>query len=177
MKVSQQTRIMRKIRNHIPLSLAKHLYKTLIHPLYTYCDFIYDGCSRGNKIKLQISQNAALWAVNKSPLEYAIVKFHDELEIDYLETTHRKSTLKMVYRGLTNSGPASLNQIFEIHIPGRTLKSENESLILPPFTHKIRWKRHQMGFEYWNPLPTQAKTIATLNEFKSDLKPYGTQLC
>ncbi len=174
-KVNQRTRIMWKVRNFIDLNLATYLYKTLIHPLYTYCDFVYDGCNASNKLKLEISQNAALRAVNKSPYDYPIARLHDDLEIDNLTTSRQKSTLKIVYRALSNTGPERLNNMFTVYEPNRQLRSANEKLILPPKT-RTKFAENDIAYRgctYWNPMPLEGKYIETLDQFKKYLKPYG----
>ena len=51
-KVNQRNRILWKLSNFIPETLAKYLYQTQIHPIFSYCDFLYDGTSVANKQKL-----------------------------------------------------------------------------------------------------------------------------
>ena len=64
-KVNQRTGFLWRMRNFINQPLAKYLYQSLIHPVFQYCDFIYDGCTITLKNKLQVTQNAALRAVRK----------------------------------------------------------------------------------------------------------------
>ncbi len=59
-KVNQWTRILWKVRNYVTQDLAKYLYLSLVHPLFSYADYIYDGCSKTTSNKLQIAQNSAL---------------------------------------------------------------------------------------------------------------------
>ena len=127
-KVSQRTRLLWKMRSFISQNLAKYVYQTLISPIFTYCDFVYDGMSKKNKNKLQINQNAALRALERCPLDYQLNRLHNKLKIDTLAVARQKSTLKMVYRGLSNSGPPSLNSMFCKYTPARTLRSDNQDL-------------------------------------------------
>ena len=176
-KVSQRTRLLWKMRSFISQNLAKYLYQTLINPIFTYCDFVYDGMSKKNKDKLQISQNAALRAVKRCPMDYPLSRLHNELEIDTLEVCRQKSTLKMVYRGLNDLGPPSLNSIFKTYIPTRTLRSENQLLILPPKTNLIftECDISHRGCIYWNQVPIETKHSTSIDTFKCKLKKYGTE--
>ena len=72
------------MRSFISQDLALYLYKTLIHPVITYANFIYDGGLKTNLSKLQIAQNGALRAVCKCKPDYSVARLHDELEIDML---------------------------------------------------------------------------------------------
>ncbi len=53
-KSNQCTKILWKMRSFIDENLATYLYTTLIHPLFGYYDFIYDGCSKTLENKLQM---------------------------------------------------------------------------------------------------------------------------
>ena len=132
------------MRPYIDEPLAKYLYTTLINPLFAYCDFVYDGYSIEIARKLQNAHNGALQAIKKCKIEYPVIKLHDELEIDFLSDARRKSTLKMVYRGVHNQGPYELNNIFEFYRPNRHLRSERQDLLLPP---KTRTKRRILLLE------------------------------
>ncbi len=174
-KVDQRTRLLWKMRNFITQDLAKYLYQTLINPIFTYCDFIYDGTTQKNKNKLQIKQNAALRAVTHSKIDTAMYRIHDELLLDDLTVSRRKSTLKMVYRGYSNQGPPHLNKMFENYIPSRNLRSENQLLILPP-PRKHKFSERDIavrGCNYWNPLPSTTKINKNLMDLKNKLKVYG----
>ncbi len=48
-KCNQRNRMLWKIRSFIPQEQAKYSYKTLIHHLFTYADFVYDGTSVTNQ--------------------------------------------------------------------------------------------------------------------------------
>ncbi len=95
-KVSQRTRVLWKVRNYVSQDLARYLYLTLVHSLFTYCDFVYDGCTSTQGNKLQVAQNSALRAVRNCKYDYSTTKLHNDLQIDDLQTYRRKSTLKLV---------------------------------------------------------------------------------
>ena len=44
-KVNQRTGLLWKLKSFINEALAKYLYLTGIHPLFLYCDSVYDGCT------------------------------------------------------------------------------------------------------------------------------------
>ena len=119
------------IRNVIPESLARYVHTTLIHPLSLYWHFLCDSCSVTLKHKLPVNQSNTLRAITKCPKEYPVQKLHDELQIDYLNVTRKKSTLKIVYRGLNGLGPTNLNKMFTSGIPWRNCMSINDNPILP----------------------------------------------
>ena len=67
-------------------------------------DFIYGGTNQKNKRKLQIKQKAAFRAIKRCNLEITNKSLEEELQIDILTVAQYKSTLKVVCRGLTESG-------------------------------------------------------------------------
>ncbi len=174
-KVNQRNRLLWKMRNFITESLARYLYTTLINPIFSYGDFIYDGTSQTNKIKLQTLKNSSLRAVKGVRRDYPTKRLHDELQIDYLHDCRKKSTLKLVYRGVNNQGPPKLNGLFEKYMPNRTLRSEHRQLILPPKVKTALAENdiEYRGSHYWNNTSMALKSSETLDIFKKALKPYG----
>ena len=174
-KVSNRNRLLWKLRSFIPESLAKYLYTTLIAPVFTYCDFIYDGTSETNKNKLQIIQNASLRAIKRTRLEYPTKRLHDELNIDYLEVTRKKSTLKVVYRGVNELGPPILNNLFSAYLPNRPLRSEKHNRVRITKTKTCLADRDIAirGGCYWNDTDEEITSAETLNILKTRLKIYG----
>ncbi len=175
-KWNQRDRLLWKIRSCIPESLAKYLYKTLINPLFAYGDFVYDGTSMENEQKLQICQNNFLRAIQKCAYDYSIAKLHDELEIDTLATGRKKSSLKMVHRGLYNTGPEGLNNIFNFYQPKRALRSECQFLTLPTKT-KTKFGDQDLvirGNRYWNSIALELRQTVSHDQFKYIIKKYGS---
>ncbi len=174
-KVSQRNRMLWKMRSFISEPLAKYLYTTLIAPNFMYCDFIYDGTTANNKQKLQTIQNASLRAIKRTKLEYPVSRLHDELKIDFLEDSRKKSTLKMVYRGVNNIGPPVLNKLFEKYQPSRHLRSEKLNSVIIPKT-RLKFSERDIavrGGMYWNDTSIVITESESLEILKSRLKSYG----
>ena len=173
-KVNQRTCMMWKVRAFIDQPPSLYLYKTLINPLFTYCDFIYDGCIDTLANRLQIAQNGALRAVRKCLSDYPTKRLHDELGVDHLTAERMKSTLKMVYRGIHDLDSKILNTMFDYYQPNRTLRSDSKKLLLPPRT-KTKFAEIDIahrGCVYWNPIPFILKDKPNLDQFKTHLKIY-----
>ena len=176
-KISQRTRLLWKMRSFIMQDLARYLYLTLINPVFSYCDFIYDGTSETNKHKLQVKQNDAMRAIARTNIYTPINELHERLEIDSLSTARYKSTLKIVYRGITNAGPPELNSLFEQYIPHRSLRSEDKFTLIP-MKYKLKFCDRDIavrGCHYWNPIPMETKQNKDITELKLKLKKYGSQ--
>ncbi len=161
-----------KIRSFIDQPLALYLYKTLIRPLFTYCDYIYDGCTKSVSNRLHIAQNGALRSVRKCRSDYPTARLHEELEVDYVYVERMKSTLKMVYKGIHDMGSKTINDIFKYYQPTRTLRSDSKRLLVPArITSKFAENDiAQRGCLYWNPIPLVLKEQPTMDQFKTQLK-------
>ena len=81
-------------------------------------------------------QNNSLRATKRGNRDYPVQKLHDEIEIDYLCESRKKSSLKIVHRGLRINGPAGLNNLFNYYEPSHSSFGEQ--------TLAIR------GSKYWN---------------------------
>ncbi len=62
------------------------MYKTLILPVFDYCDFMYYGIGRNDKKVLQSLQNCALKTVLKVDRLTSTESVHQALNIDTLDT-------------------------------------------------------------------------------------------
>ena len=159
------------MRSFILQNLAKYLYTTLIQPIFSYGDSVYDGMNLSNKSILQVLQNSSLRAVKRCARDYSEKELHDDLEIAYLQGSHRKSALKIVYCGLHNNGPTKLNARFNFYEPTRSMHSAMKQLILPPKTHTMFGENDikLRGSRYWNDLDDNLK----LEILKAILNRYG----
>ena len=114
------------------------------------------------------------FSISNCHIEYPMTRLRAELEIpvDDLELIRKKSTLKMVYRGLNNQGPPKFNNLFNEYIPARSLWSEANCLIQPP-VRRLKFTENDIaisGCQYWNPLDVNLKRCPSLDMFKSELK-------
>ena len=174
-KINQRNRMLWKMRSFISEDLAKYLYITLISPVFSYCDFIYDGTSQKNKQKLQVLQNASLRAVKRVRIEYPVQMLHDDLCIDSLSTQRKKTSIKVMYRGIHDQGPPPLNNLFQIYCPSRPLRSANMNMVLPSTTRTKFGERDfaVRGPKYWNDISDNPKLATSMEHLKQQLKPYG----
>ena len=58
-KVSRKLGVFRRLRISIPMAAAKHLYKTMIVPIFDYCDVAWHGCGKVNSDVLESLQDRA----------------------------------------------------------------------------------------------------------------------
>ena len=88
------------------------LYLTLILPLFTYCNYVYDGCSKTESNKLEVLQNNALRAVMSVDFRYSVINLHQELEIEWLDVTREQASICGLYKLISGHGPQHLTDMF-----------------------------------------------------------------
>ena len=160
------------MRNFISLELALHLYNSLIKLVFTYCDYIYDGCGKTIARQLETLNNGALRAIKNINQRYSATALHDELDVPWLYEMRKQSTCIELYKLLDGKGPPSLTREFRYKEPVRSLRSnENAQLICP----RTKTKMAEQDFvfralSYWETLPLGTRSAETVDVFKETLK-------
>ena len=107
-------------------------------------------------------------------MSYSTSRMLTELKIDSIRTEMKKSCCKMVYKGFYDLGPVALNDLFELYVPERTLRSGDELLVCIQKCKTIFGQRNIAcrGGTYWNVLPITVKSSENADTFKYALKQY-----
>ncbi len=84
----------------------------------------------------------------------------------------QKSCCKFVYKGYYHLGPSLLNDMFELHVNERNLRSNDQLQCVIP---KCKTQYGEQNFRcrgaiHWNVLPVDVKSATTAENFKSKLK-------
>ena len=172
-RVNQRTGLLWRVRPFISMNLAKQLYTSLVEPHFLYLDYIYDGCGKVAKEKLQVCQNNALRAVLKTDCRHSTTSLHNDTNAEWLDVLRKKSTCLQVYKSVHEINPKNVNEMFQIHTPIRTLR-DNTGKIQHPLTRtalcdgNIRIR----GAIYWGQLDSEVRNAATVNTFKSRIKKF-----
>ena len=171
-KVKQRTSILWRMRNFVSQDLAKQLYITMINPVFTYCNYVYDGCGVTSSRDLEILQNNALRAVRKVDYRYSATSLHNELYVDWLDVGRKISTCVEAFKLSQGKGPLSLTELFKEKPPVRPLRSNALKLPAQPRT---RTKLADNDFAirsktYWKYVPPEIRDSKTAKNFKKRLK-------
>ena len=111
-RVSQHTSLLWRVRPLISKPRAQYLYTSLIHPHFTYCDYIDDACNSTQSSKLQVAQNNALRAVLNVDARFSATKLHMDMEIVELSETRTRSTCTEVYKAIHGLSSAAMTNMF-----------------------------------------------------------------
>ena len=98
----------------------------------------------------------------------------NECRHDLLHQPYVVRTCKMVYKGFYDLGPATLNSLFVLYVPKRTLRSGDELRIESHFCQTTFGQKNIAfrGTLYWNSLPLVLKSSQSPDAFKLALKKY-----
>ena len=82
--------------------------------------------------------------------------------------------LKVVFRGTKNQGPSGMNELYQIYQPKRSLRSVDQLLILSPRTHTKLCEKDitAHGCHYWNDISIELKSLATIDQIKTQVSEY-----
>ena len=175
-KINQRTGLLWRVRNSIPISLAKDLYTSLIEPHFIYCNSIYDACSVEMKRQLQLSPNRALKAVLKTHNRCPSNSLHGESGVAWLETTRAMSCCIEIYKLVNNIGPSNLCTEINPTVSDRILRS-NAKVKLNMHCPRTKLGEGNLLYQdvkYWDMLDADIQHSKSLAIFKRRLKSNNT---
>ena len=151
--------------------LSKHLYVTLISPLFDYCNQVYDGCFMVGACKLQSAQNGALRAVLQREKRSDTTDLHNDTEIAWLDVSRKINTCCEVYKLTHGTGPHTLTELFQQLPPNRNLRSSQG---VRHTVHRTKTKFAERDFvhrgkNYWREIPYEIQNATSVNAFKQQL--------
>ena len=97
-----------------------------------------------------------------------------ELKLDSIEVMMKKSTCKMAYKCFYNLCPVALNDMLNLYVNERELRSNEElNAILPRY--RTQWAERNFAFRavvYWNSLPLELKMSPSIDSFKCKIRMF-----
>ena len=111
-----------------------YIYGSLIAPLFSFNDYIYDGLDKQYSEKLQIAQNNCLRTCLKCDRQTPRTKLHEDSKIIPLATQRFISSSTIVYQGLNKESTPFINNMFK-HVSDQherqTRSQINRQLLVP----------------------------------------------
>ena len=167
-KVKQRTGMLWRMRSFINQPLAKQLYLSLILPLFIYCNYVYDGCSKCQSSKLEVLQNNALRPIMNVDCRHSATNLHNVLEIERLDMTRKQAAVCEVHKLLTGQGPQNLRDMFKPREISRTPRSNVNNPLVRPYTRTVSAERDFAvhAVKYWEKLTAEVKAKPNIDQFK-----------
>ena len=150
-KVIPRLKLLGNLRNIVSQNISLTIYKTMVAPLFDYCDVVLGALPPKSQFKLQKLQNSACQILLRQGPRGSVTQMDKELKLDYLSVRRSKHILNHVYNGV--------NDLFPAHICNRltlvkqdsvyaTGASETFKLKIP----QVKLKLLEQNFFYQDPV-------------------------
>ena len=105
-------KLLGRISGFIPQQTNLMLYKTLILPIFDYCDFVWDCLSQHDAQTLQKLQNMALKNVPQVDQLTLMIAVHETVALPYLHIRQKQHTAGMMYKVSNDQVPEGVKILF-----------------------------------------------------------------
>ncbi|CAB3994347.1 RNA-directed DNA polymerase from mobile element jockey, partial [Paramuricea clavata] len=169
-KVSQQTAVLKRMRNILPFEIRSNIYTCFIAPHFRYCSETWHFCNKITADKLEKVNERAIRFVFKdryAPYEELLAK----LGLSTLRHERIKKIICNVYRSLNHSNyPASLKELLNLRQSKYSLRGKH-ILQIPKVnttTYGLKSWRYQAA-KLWNSLPDTARATENYEMFSNSI--------
>ena len=123
---------------------------------------------------LQRIQNSVARVITLTKKSSHITPILKELHWLPVSSRIQYKLLLFVYKSLTNSAPAYIDDLLVPYEPPRKLRSYNANLLIEPIANHSWGDRSfsRAAPRLWNKLPAQVKSSVSLTQFKRNLKTH-----
>ncbi len=177
-KTIGKIKLLGRIRHIIDRETAVMLYKTLILPIYDYCDFLYYPLGTTAANSLQVLQNTALRNIIRAEPRTATDILHAQVQMPRLELRRKIHVAEHMYKIMNNMCPPECStQFMRLNsVRTRSTRSEHDDLSVIPTTKLVTTERSLrfFGAIIWNSIPLAIRSLPTRDEFKRALTEYWT---
>ena len=163
---------LRQVRPFISTTTAVTIYRSLILPLFDYCDVAWDTLSKTSAQRLQKLQNRAARVITCQGYEVRSYDIRSHLSWNTLVERRDKHKAVAMFKVLNNKAPAYLSDLFKPIGENFSygLRGRNRNLSLPlPRTEYGKKSFNYCGAKLWNGLPNDLKDNQTVRSFKRAL--------
>ena len=158
---------------YIDRNTAELLYKTLILPIYDYCDFVYYPIGANSIDNLQKLQNIALCVITKAEPRASTDIIHADARMPHLTQHLELHVAQQMHKFVNKNCPNSCSDLFESLNEQRVRKtrSEVQDLLLVPKRRLVFTERgiRYYGVLIWNAIPNNIRRVPSQREFKTQL--------
>lgn len=173
-RVSKRLGMLHYLKFKLPRSCLEHMYKTMILPIFDYCDIVYDSCVMAHKRTLETCHmRAAKIVTGALPSTNSERLLSDELGWTDLSTRRNQHKLRYMYKIMNNQTPYYLCDILAPQRPpavGYTLRRPLDAM--PYFCKSEKYKRSFFPSTVllWNRQTEVLKNSESLATFKLRLE-------
>ncbi len=162
------------VRCYIGTKTSLYLYNSLIAPMFTFNDYIYDGLDQKHCNKLQTAQNNCIRTCLACDKRTPRSELYEASNVLSLCEQRVLSTSTLVYLGMNQQSTPFVNNLFRhvtCNTPRETRSMINRELYIPRVKLKCCEQniRHR-GPVYYNKIPLNIRDSETHKSFRRKLK-------
>ena len=161
-----------KFKANTPTETRLKLVKTLVMPLFDYCDFLYCDLDADNLYRLQKSQNSAVRYILDVKRREHITPHYVKLGLLKIRERHELHSLVITYKILQGYAPAYLSDLFTVMGDVRARPSRAHPLYLqaPRVGKDVPSKCFTVwGYRLWNNIPNTLWSCTSTSVFTARL--------
>ena len=145
-KTLGKIRLLGRVCNIIDRSTAELLYKTLILPIYDYCDYVYYPINVNSIDILQKLQNVALRVITRSEPRASTNSLHIDAQMPHLTHHCKLHVAEQRYKFVNGNCPDQCTTMFQSlnEQQTRSTRSENEDLLVVLKRRLVLTERHPL---------------------------------
>jgi hypothetical protein len=159
---------LKKLKRFLSINQKILLVQALVHPIFDYCDIVYNDLSGILSAKLQRMYNTTIRFIFNLRSYDHITPALSELGWLPLHLRRKHHILTKIYSILAHNAPPYLSANYKfVARHGRNTRAGN-SLLIPKHRTEIYSKSFiPSSIRLWNKLPPSIRNISTKNQFKS----------
>ena len=163
-KASRKVGVLSRLRNLVPCSAKRTIYKTSILPHLPYCHIVWHFCKASDRRKIERVQERALRAVDRTKTS----SYETLLRMAKLPSLYnrRLQDIAIYMYKVTRLAPKRLMDIFKLKQSTYALRDSDFNL---PRFNTIRYGKHSLryfGPMLWTKLSDSIKNLPSLISFK-----------
>ena len=155
-------KLLSRIRYHISPQIANSIYKTMIEPVFFYCNGVFLGDCYSSITKFQIVQDRAFRIVNGNNIQNNWEK---------IQNIRSRLCVVEVFKILKNLSPECYDGYFSKFAHGKGTRGDMNKLLLP----KVKTEAARKSFQFqgaleYNKLPDSLRKEESFLRFKEQCK-------
>ena len=174
-KVNRSISGLKQARDYVPLDVLNTIYKSLIQPVFDYCDVVWDNLDQGLATRIQKLQNRAARIITFQGYDVRSAQIRKQLNWEELVSRRQRLLSLLMYDTVNGNIPSYLSDLFSNVCENNPYKSMlrnaeyNVVLDHVPKTEYYKGSFSYRGGMLWNSLPNDIKASESKAIFKRKL--------
>ena len=163
-------------RDYVPLDVLNTIYKSLIQPVFDYCDFVWDNLDQGLATRIQKLQNRAARIITFQGYDVRSAQIRKQLNWEELISRRQRHLSLLMYDTVNGNVSSYLSDLFsnvcENNNPYKSMLRNTEYNVV--LDHVPKTEYYKGSFSYrggmlWNSLSNEIKASESKAIFKRKL--------